>query len=363
MAPTAGDEDMTGRAIRIIDPGFGATVQDGGRTGYRRFGVPTSGALDTVSWRLANALASAPDGAAALELRVGGISLEVEADTARVAYVGAAATLRIFYAAVGEERLIQAGPVTWAGVALRRGDRVTVERMAGATGYLAIDGGIDCDEVLGSRSTALKGAFGGWRGRALQAGDRIPLAEASMSTADDLALRYDLTPLESATVLRAVPGPQDDRFTEVALETFFSADWRISGAADRMGMRLEGWVLDHRMGHDIVSDGIVVGAIQVPGDGKPILLLADCGTTGGYPKIACVASADIPKAGRLGPGSVIRFERVTAGESVTAAREQVKAIQFAIAGIEPLLDPGSINLKRLYEENLVTARVSEAEER
>lgn len=354
---------MTARALRVIEPGLATTVQDSGRIGYRRYGVPTAGALDSVAWRLANALAGAPEGAAALELRLGGPTLAVEADALRIAYVGAAARLRILRAADGEERVIEAGPVLWPGLALARGDRLSVERMTGAIGYLAVDGGVAVAPVLGSRSTALKGGFGGWQGRTLRAGDVIPLGAPEASATGDRGLRHDFGRADGPAVLRAVPGPQDSCFTEAALAQFFEGEWRVSAAADRMGLRLDGPLLEHRDGHDIVSDGIPGGAVQVPGDGKPILLLADRGTTGGYPKIACVATVDLPRAGRLLPGARLRFERISPAAAVAALRAEERGVRAAIAAIGPFRAPGAVDLVRLYEENLVTARAPDEGER
>lgn len=353
---------MTG-GLRIIEPGLATTIQDGGRVGYRRFGVPTAGAIDTVSWRLANALAGAPSGAAALEFRVVGATLEADAERVRVGFVGAPARLRIDRAADGSIEDIPAGPTLWPSLVLNRGDRLRIGPLQGLTAYLAIEGGVDAPLVLGSRATSLKGGFGGLDGRMLRAGDRLPLGAAGRAEDEKpRGLRYDLVAPGGPTLLRAVPGPQDDLFAPESMERFFSDVWTVSATADRMGLRLDGAPLAHRAGHDIVSDGIGAGAVQTPGDGKPILLLADRGTTGGYPKIAAVITADLAAAGRLGPGSRLGFRAVTPEEGRAALRRQEKAIADAIAAIGPLSAPGAVDLERLYQENLVTVQAPDSAE-
>lgn len=354
---------MSGAAFRVIEPGLSTTVQDAGRFGLQRLGVPTAGAVDRVSWRLANALAGAEEGAAALEMRIAGPTLELEAERARIALVGAPATLLVDRAATGATETYSAGPRLWPSVVLLAGDRLRIGALKGATAYLAVDRGIDAPLALGSRSTSTRGGFGGIEGRALRAGDRVPLGPTRESGDDaPRGLRHELGPAPGApAVLRAAPGPQRDRVTEAAFARFFEQEWRVGAAADRMGLRLEGAPLAHQDGHDIVSDATAAGAVQVPGDGKPILLLADRGTTGGYPKIACVISADLPLAGRLGPGAALRFALVTAEQGVAARRAQEREIRAAIARIGPLSEPGDVDLESLYRENLVTARAPDSE--
>ena len=285
--------------LKILSPGLHTTVQDLGRVGYQNIGVPVSGALDGFSLRLANALVGNPQGVAALEIPGSGPTIEIAADTARVALTGEGASLRID----GESpRVIAAGQ----SVMLRRGDvvQITLGRQSNCC-YLAVEGGIAVPRVLGSASTYVRAAFGGLNGRALQRDDVIPLAVECASERNEL--RAPAPPPAPDQPIRIVLGPQQKYFRTEALATLLDAEFRVSNDTDRMGMRLDGPLLRHRRGWDIVSDAIATGAIQVPGSGQPIVLLADHQTTGGYPKIATVISADLPKLGRCRPGDPLRF--------------------------------------------------------
>jgi allophanate hydrolase len=321
---------MTAAGLRVLAPGLHTTVQDLGRPGYQALGVPPSGALDGFSLRLANALVRNALGAPALEILLSGPTLEVAADTVRVALVGTDASL-----AIGSQRSFASPDAVspsgaWARGAetariLAAGQSVTLSRgevfevIAGhgsACCYLAAEGGIAVPLVLGSASTYVRAAIGGFEGRALRHGDFVPLAVARASAGAELRLPSSMTATGDQPI-RVVLGPQQECFTAAALAALLGGEFRISPSADRMGMRLDGPLLRHRRGWDIVSDAIATGAIQVPGSGQPILLLADHQTTGGYPKIATVVSADLPVVGRRRPGDTLRFTAVT----VEAAEE------------------------------------------
>ncbi|BBF91886.1 biotin-dependent carboxyltransferase family protein [Blastochloris tepida] len=334
-------------ALLVHRPGLATTVQDRGRFGLQRFGVPASGALDPESYTLANALAGNPPGAAALEIRLAGPALEVEAESAIVALVGGDTPLTIGGPA---PRTVPPG----RSVRVVAGDVIEVAALRGSsTAYLAVRGGIDVPAVLGSRSTFLRGPFGGLEGRALRAGDRVPLGALRAPDEPERALPAGTLPKRPDT-LHVVLGPQADMFTQEAIETFLSAAYTVTHEADRMGIRLEGERLTHAGGFDIVSDGIAPGAIQVPGSGQPIVLLADRQTTGGYPKIATVISADIGAAGRLGPGDCVRFAALDVAAAEQRARAHHRALEATLARIAQAT-VGMIDEAALHSENLIHA--------
>ncbi len=313
-------------ALRVIGPGPHTTVQDLGRTGYQDVGVPASGPLDRVSLRLANALAGNPPGAPVLELLLQGPTLEVMAESVRIALVGCSAGIEI---RTGNARTVPAGE----SVRLARGEVFRIGALRDSVcAYLALEGGIDVPMVLGSASTYVRGAFGGLDGRRLRKGDSVPLKLASVDVRAERTLAR-LLDLAFDQPIRVVLGPQTDYFTADALTTFLSSEYTVSPQADRMGYRLAGPVLAHAQGYDIVSDGIVEGAIQVPGSGLPIVLMADHQTIGGYPKIATVISADVPLVGRRRPGRPIRFVAVGVHEAERLRREQEGALSVLISSI------------------------------
>ena len=308
------------RALDVVAPGPHTTIQDRGRIGYQNVGLPTSGPLDRISLNLANALVGNEPGAPALEMLLQGPTLKVAAESVRVALVGCSASIQV---RSGTPRTIPAGQ----SVRLMRDEVFRIGTLGDSVcAYLAIEGGPDVPAVLGSASTFTRGAIGGFRGRRLQQGDSVPLRLASV---DDRGERALAGPLDLAIdqPIRVVLGPQTDYFTPAAVQTFLSSDYTVSPQADRMGYRLAGPTLAHVAGYDIVSDGIVSGAIQVPGSGLPIILLVDNQTTGGYPKIATVVSADIPVVGRRKPGRTIRFVAIEVEEAVLLRREQEAALR------------------------------------
>jgi biotin-dependent carboxylase-like uncharacterized protein len=316
--------------FHIVDGGLQTTVQDGGRKGLLALGVPHSGALDKLSWRLANRIAGNDAAAAALELRSPGPVLRLEGGAARIALGGTSAALRI-----ERKGAVQEWPA-WRAVDLRDGDIVSIAPFADtAVAYLAVSGGVDLPEQLGSRSTFLRGGFGGLGGKSLQAGSVLNLMQSVLA---DMPCQTLLRPpaFVESPVLRALPGPQADYFTEDALAAFLGEVFTVSRDLDRMGMRLEGPELVHAKGADIVSDATVPGAVQVPGSRQPILLLNDCQTTGGYPKIAVVITADLFRAGRLLPGNEVRFRKVTMTEAEEARAEAEHAYRSIANTIVPV---------------------------
>ncbi|MFN3615054.1 MAG: biotin-dependent carboxyltransferase family protein, partial [Rubrimonas sp.] len=304
------------RALAILDPGPRATVQDAGRTAARRMGAPVSGVADAPLWRLTQAVAGGPDGAACVEFTLKGPRIRAEGGALRVALGGAEGRIT---GPEGEAPLPALRSAT-----LAPGQTLTVGPTAGgAAGYLCVQGGLDVPMVIGARATDLRAGFGGWKGRALQAGDVIPVAGPPPGGPEQTA-----DPLPRATgPFRVILGPQQDHFTEDAVAAFLSAEWRVGSEVDRMGARLEGPRLDHSaLGPDIASEGLTIGAIQVPGGGQPILLGVESHTIGGYAKIACVIGADIPRIGQLVPGARLRFAAVTADQALAARRAAAAAL-------------------------------------
>jgi biotin-dependent carboxylase-like uncharacterized protein len=296
-------------ALRVLRAGPGETIQDAGRFGYLRYGIVESGPMDWIAYEIANRALHNPPTAAAIEISRGGIEVACEDAPRCVAFAGGA----FVWERGGGTRLPSA-----AVVRLRPGERLTAKDGAwGTWTYLAIAGGIDVPPVLGSRSTYARFGVGGFEGRALRAGDVLQTNGAGGTAIRERAI---LSPLPSrpARHVRVVPGPQDDYFTREAVETFFSKAYAISPRFDRMGYWLDGPPLKHAGGFDIVSDGIALGAIQVPGTGQPVVLLADHQSTGGYPKLGTLARADIPTFAQRRPGEEVRFERCDANAARNA---------------------------------------------
>jgi antagonist of KipI len=306
--------------LEILEPGALTTVQDLGRTGYQRLGIPTAGAMDTFALRAANVLAGNDAGAAALEITMMGPRIRF-AEGAVVAVAGADLGLRI------DGREVEG----WKAHMVRT--RAVIDfagRRSGARAYLAVAGGIALEPWLGSQSTYMMAQVGGLEGRALRAGDRLPVGSSEMSL---LALSSRTIPVEnrpsygSQPVVRVILGPHSDRFTEAGIEAFLGGSYEISSVSNRMGYRLEGPRIEHVRGADIISCGIPLGGIQVPGNGQPIVLMADHQTTGGYTMIATVIQADIPLVAQCLPGERLRFRAVELEEARESYRRMVGAIE------------------------------------
>ena len=311
-------------ALKIIAPGPHTTVQGKPRIGFQDVGVPASGPLDRISLGLANALVGNAADAPALELLLQGPLCEVTTESVRIALVGCAAPLEV---RSHPPRTIPAGQSVrlTQGVVFRIGPLVD-----SACAYLAVEGGFHCAPVLGSPSTYVRGGLGGLNGRRLEKGDRVPMVLGGVPERAERSLAEPFDPGYERTI-RVVLGPQDDHFTDVGVRTFLSATYTVSPQSDRMGFRLEGPVIQHANDYNIVSDGVVSGSIQVPGTGRPIVLMVDNQTTGGYPKIATVISADLPIIGRRRPGRPVRFAAVSVREAETARREQEAALAAQVS--------------------------------
>ena len=319
--------------------------------------MPVSGALDQVSLRAANLLVGNPPGMGALEIAYQGPTLAVEADSARIAVAGSQAPIDIVSPDGGGTRRLAA----YESARLLRGQTLKIGALTGsAILYLAVEGGFDIAPVMGSQSTLTRGGIGGFEGRALRPGDVLPLRQQAAPEREEIMLPpLDLAPPPR---IRVVLGPQDDHFTPAGLRTLLESTYTISRASDRMGMRLEGPTLEHSVkGANIVSDGIAPGSIQVPGNGLPIVLLADRQTTGGYPKVATVISADMPALGRMTPGSKIAFAAVDIEAAESAARQLAADIEALPGRIVPVRRGPVIDLTKLMGENLISGTVDARE--
>lgn len=309
--------------LLVREPGPMTTVQDLGRSGYLRYGIPGSGPVDRVAFILANRLVGNPDGAAALECTLIGPKLEV-AHECVVAVTGAEMPVT----------LNGGDAPRWTAMRVKGGDvlRLGVSR-SGLRAYLAVAGGIDVPLVLGSRSTYPRGRLGGYRGRPLQPGDllRIGAAPAPLPRLAGRTVRPEAIPRYGAEVeVRVILGPQDDRFTLDGIAAFLRGPYEMTSESDRMGARLKGPAITHARGHDIISDGIPLGGVQVVGSGQPIVLLVDRQSTGGYTKIATVCSFDVAKVGQMLPGRRLRFVRVSVAEAHATHQRECAVLDAAV---------------------------------
>ena len=329
--------------IEILDAALPASFQDGGRPGYRHLGVPLSGALDAEWLAIANALAGNPAATVALEIRLRGPRLRALRPLT-LALAGE-------FSARIEDAAGQSRPAAnWRSHALTENEVFDCGFLRSGIGYLAVHGGFDLPTVLGSRSTYARAGIGGIDGRALRAGDRIGVGVGTGEP--PTPMRLPQPPQIGDGPLRVVAGPQREYFTDAAWAQFIDAEFTVSREADRMGLRLDGPQLEHdpTLGADIVSDGVAPGAIQVPGDGRPIVLLADCQTVGGYPKIATVIAADLPRLAHALPGHSLRFVEVALEQALAARRRAATELTACIASI---LADRPFDLDALYAANLI----------
>jgi antagonist of KipI len=287
--------------------GFLTSVQDLGRTGFRQFGVSTSGALDPFALRVANVLVGNDEGAAGLEITLGGLQLRFE-DERLVAWCGGEFDVHI------GSQVLPAGHVAH----LQRGGELKFARaQIGCRCWLAISGGIDVPVVIGSRSTDLRASFGGFEGRALRDGDVVllfkwPGSPTPATAISSWSASHDwVSPASRHPSLRFIRGVDWNRFDDVTIQRFTNHEFNVSPDSDRMGVRLDGPELKREDETDLISEAVAPGTIQVPPSGKPILLLGDCQTIGGYPKIAHVITVDLGVAAQLRAGDGVRFFEVS----------------------------------------------------
>lgn len=318
-------------ALRLLACGPGLTVQDAGRFGLRRYGVAWAGAADRARHALANALAGNPAEAAALEVTVAGARIAVQGGPVRLA-------------AVGARLAVDAEPVPPdTAVDVADGAEATVSAARpGVYGYLAVSGGVRTPPEMGSRSAHLRSGLGGG---ALEAGAALPCGPSPAGP----PLRFPGRLPAQCGPVRVVRGPQDDRFADQTWARLLDAEWRVHPRSDRMGMRLDGPALPHRGSADIVSDAVLPGAVQVPGDGRPLVLMRDCQTTGGYPKIACVIAADLDRLAQSPAGAALRFTEVLPEAGLAATRDYLRRLR----ALPSLLVSADATHDRLHDANLI----------
>jgi biotin-dependent carboxylase-like uncharacterized protein len=294
------------------------TVQDLGRFRWQSQGVPVAGAMDGPALRLGNILVGNDENAAGLEMTVLGPTLRVVSGQACFAVTGAE---------VGVQK--NSAPLScWTAHKIAPGDVLTFSPPPrGARAYFCASGGFDVPLSMGSRSTYTRGAFGGYQGRALKAGDLLRTNDPDVlwASCEGLICPPPLRPdRDPSAPLRVIPGLQDDAFTEEGLNAFYSSEYTISNSADRMGYRMEGPFITHKTSADIISDGISLGSVQVPGHGQPIVMLADRQTTGGYTKIGVVCTVDLGNLAQRLPGQKARFVKTTVAEAVGLLRQEAE---------------------------------------
>ncbi|MFN0116638.1 MAG: biotin-dependent carboxyltransferase family protein [Paracoccaceae bacterium] len=299
-------------ALAILRAGPATSVQDAGRQGFLRYGVTPAGPMDWIAHRTANILAGNPSGGAAIEIGPGGLIVTAE---------GGPLSLGI---SAGGFRVSRDGSAlpTRAAVTLAPGSRLEIAPgRSRLWAYLSPAGGFAVAPVMGSFATHQHSGIGPFGGGWIASGMVLPVATPARAGAGEAGLFDPDPPAEGP--IRFIPGPQDDYFTADALALFASQTYRVAARSDRMAFRLAGPSLAHAKGHDIVSDGIAMGAIQVPGDGLPLILMADRQPTGGYPKLGTVIRADLPRLAQTRPGEALRFAPVPVAEAVAALRAAI----------------------------------------
>lgn len=335
-------------AITVESTGPGSTIQDGGRFGYLRFGVTAAGPMDWAAFRTANLVLGNEAEAAAIEVGPGGLVLSVDEDMS-IAFAGGA------FAWTRDRQTLPPA----ARILLRPGEKLRARSGDwGAFAYCAVPGGIDVPPVLDSRATHTRSALGGLDGRGLQAGDQLPTAGPSREL-DDVGIDTSCFG-RSSDPIRVVLGPQDDYFSDLTIEAFQQAAYKVTAAADRMAYKFEGPKLNHTKDFNIVSDGIALGAIQVAGDGQPMVLMADRQPTGGYAKIAHVCHADIGRVAQMRPGDTCRFQAVSVEEARRALLDLEDLVPARTKRLAPLRRTPTID--RLLQSNLIGGVVSGQEE-
>jgi biotin-dependent carboxylase-like uncharacterized protein len=332
---------MSKLVISAIGPA--SSVQDGGRHGAQRYGLTPSGAMDPLALATANSLVGNAPFAAAIEIGPFGAAFTAREGAVRVALTGASRNADISgrAVAVGTSMTLADGETLTLGFA-----------RSGAFSYLAIEGGIPGEPMFGSLAVNARAGLGSPYPRPLQAGDELQVAPASGAA----ERRIDLPAVAEASI-RVVMGPQDDEFDEDARQLFLDNEWKISATSDRMGYRLEGPVIKHLHGHNIVSDGTVNGSIQVPGNGAPIVLMPDRGTSGGYPKIATVISADLGRFAQTPAGRAFRFKAISMAEAQAEARKFAGLLRALPDRIRPI-ENFELNIEALQNANVAGAAVS-----
>ena len=308
-------------SLEVIETSGLATIQDLGRTGWRQFGVPTSGPMDAFAFQAANTLLGNAIGCAAIEIGLGDAVFQALQDCV-IAVTGVGYKLSVY---------LWDFPL-WGSFFVRAGWKIRLDKLDhGMWAYLAVTGGVQAGPMLGSRSTYLRGAMGGLEGRRLQAGDVIRASKpsfllsemAARSLPEEVGPRYQNDP-----TVDVILGPQTNFITDESIGIFLSQEYTLGITSDRMGYRLEGPVLTHRGSPELISEGMAFGAIQVPANGQPLVIMADGPTTGGYPKIGTIVSADLPLLAQCVPNkSKIRFRETTVEAAQMKYRELISGLE------------------------------------
>ena len=339
---------MGGTRLVISSIGPASSVQDGGRFGAQRYGLTPSGAMDRLGLAAANCLAGNALLAPAVEIGPYGASFTAREGAVRVGLSGASRSAD----AAGRS-------VAWdTSLTLADGETLKLGMARGGSfSYLAIEGAIRGEPMFGSLAVNARAGLGSPYPRPLQAGD-----ELSVSAAATGAERRIELPAAGVGPIRVVLGPQDDEFSDEAISLFLDSEWKISATSDRMGYRLEGSAVTHLHGHNIVSDGTVNGSIQVPGNGQPIALMSDRGTSGGYPKIATVITADFGRFAQIPAGTAFRFKAVSVEEAQNAARKFAELLRTLPERLLPI-ESFDLNVEALQDANVAGVAVNATDAR
>lgn len=314
--------------IKILDAGLLTTVQDLGRYGFQRYGVSASGVMDEYSAKIANKLVGNKVGEAVLETTLKGVQIEFLQNTV-VAITGGNCdvTLNGTKIELWQSYLVNRGDILKMGIC-----------RSGLRNYLAFAGGIDVPIIMNSKSTNLKAKVGGFNGRKLMTGDILSVGVGSLEA--PLTLNKHYIPTYSKDIkVGVILGQQDDHFTEAGIKTFLNENYTVTQESDRMGIRLSsvsGATIEYKNGADIISDGITFGAIQVPGSGQPIVMMADRQTTGGYTKIGNVISSDLAKLAQATPGTKVKFVEYTLEQAVQAIKNNDIIINNQNSYVSPI---------------------------
>ncbi len=319
--------------IEFIEVGPLTSVQDQGRWGYQAQGIGPSGVMDRRLARIANALVGAPADQAVIEFWGLGPSIKTVDRPVTLAVAGQAQPA--------------SGHSAWQTLRLEPGELLRVGPLRGhAVGYLALADPLDVPVWLGSQATHIRAALGGIEGRCLRAGDRLALRPRTGPSATPRLIAPELALPSTNGPIRLIAGPQDASFKPEALAVLVSQPYRLTSLCDRMGYRLEGPALAHKVSADIASDGIAFGSVQVPADGQPIILMAERQTTGGYTKIATVASCDLPRLVQSLPGQALDFTWVSVAEAQAALADSERALERLCADLPAPLDLSTASLLR-----------------
>ncbi|SKC40803.1 5-oxoprolinase subunit C family protein [Maledivibacter halophilus] len=331
-------------SLRVNNPGLLTTIQDAGRIGYGQYGIPSAGAMDSLSLQLANILVGNNRYEAAIEITFMGPEIEFY-ENLIIAITGANISPRI------NGREIE----MYSTIYVNKGDVLSFTSLKkGCRAYLAVSGGFKLSSIMNSKSTYLRGKFGGLEGRKLKKGDILLVnIEKGYKYLGVRRIPRDFIPdFRNQYTARVIMGPEDHRFTEEGINTFLASEYTLSNQCDRMGYRLNGAKIEHKEGADIISGGITLGAIQVPGHGEPIIMMADRQTTGGYTKIANVISVDIPYLAQLKAGDKISFEKISIKEAQELVRKREEKIIKIIDRFEEIKLDEPINSSRNFNIRL-----------